>query len=102
VAEVIRGMAEDGAMVANNHTYFVKENGMKAMSGRDAAFKRQMDPHNLMNPGKMDLDDAGELAAASGGSSGLDLPTTGWQYGQHTQAQAMAEAQASTPPQLQG
>ncbi|RRS06124.1 FAD-binding oxidoreductase [Aquabacterium soli] len=102
VAEVIRGMAEDGAMVANNHTYFVKENGMKAMSGRDAAFKRQMDPHNLMNPGKMDLDDAGELAAASGGSSGLDLPTTGWQYGQHTQAQVMAEAQASTPPQLQG
>lgn len=75
VADVIRGMTEDGAMVANNHTFFVKENGMKAMHERDLAFKRQMDPHGLMNPGKMDADDD---SAKSG--SGLALPTTGWQY----------------------
>jgi FAD/FMN-containing dehydrogenase len=81
VAEVIRGMTEDGAMVANNHTFFVKENGMKVMDDRDLDFKRQMDPHGLMNPGKMDADD---LAGKAG--SGLSLPTTGWQYGHHQAA----------------
>jgi FAD/FMN-containing dehydrogenase len=75
VAAVIRGMIEDGAMVANNHTFFVKENGMKAVDRRDAEFKRAMDPHALMNPGKFD---ATEAAPTEG--SGLALPTTGWQY----------------------
>lgn len=83
VGEVIRGMAEDGAMVANNHTFFVKENGMKAVTDKDAEFKRRMDPHGLMNPGKFDADD---LEAKDG--AGLALPTTGWQYERSSQETA--------------
>jgi len=91
VAEVIRGMAADGAMVANNHTFFVKENGMKAIDARDAEFKRSMDPHGLMNPGKFD---ATEEEAKQG--AGVQLPTTGWQYGaQGTEGADTASATAA-------
>jgi len=86
VAEVIRGMTEDGAMVANNHTYFVRGNGMKAIDARDAQFKREMDPHGLMNPGKFDA--GGEAEDPAG--SGAQLPTTGWQYEARTQDAATA------------
>ncbi|MFT4265912.1 MAG: FAD-binding oxidoreductase [Xenophilus sp.] len=75
VASVIRGMAEDGAMVANNHTFFVKGNGMKAVDAGDEDFKRRMDPHGLMNPGKFD---AGAGPAPQG--VGAALPATGWRY----------------------
>ncbi|NKF24628.1 FAD-binding oxidoreductase [Solimonas marina] len=75
VADVIRGMTEDGAMVANNHTFFVKDNGMKHVEARDAEFKQRMDPYGLMNPGKFDVG-----GGAAGHSSGVELPTTGWQY----------------------
>ena len=56
LAEVMRGMAEDGAMIANNHTFKVKQGGMKLVTAEDVAFKRRMDPYNLCNPGKMDFD----------------------------------------------
>ncbi|GAA5235778.1 FAD-binding oxidoreductase [Verticiella sediminum] len=80
VAEVIRGMVQDGAMVANNHTFLVKDNGMKVADARDEEFKRSMDPHGLMNPGKFDAD-----ASRARPETGLELPTTGWQYGSDTQ-----------------
>lgn len=86
VARVIEGMIEDGAMVANNHTFFVKENGMKHVDDRDAAFKRRMDPHGLMNPGKFEADD--DTDAREG--AGLALPTTGWSYGNATAPQTGA------------
>ncbi|MDB5819826.1 MAG: binding domain protein [Rhizobacter sp.] len=75
LAEVMRGMADDGAMVANNHTFLVKEGGMKAVDNGDAAFKRAMDPLNLMNPGKLRFDDK-----AREESRGADLPSPGWTY----------------------
>lgn len=75
LAEVMRGMAEDGAMVANNHTFLVKEGGMKSVDGEDAAFKHAMDPHGLMNPGKLRFD-----AAAPKESTGGDLPSAGWRF----------------------
>lgn len=74
LAEIMRGMAEDGAQVANNHTFLVKEGGMKPVEGRDAAFKRQMDPYGLMNPGKMAV---GETPA---GAQGTALPSEGWKF----------------------
>lgn len=77
VAEVIRGMIDDGAMVANNHSVFVRENGMKTIEDRDAAFKAQMDPLTLMNPGKFDANDAPAT------SDGAALPTSGWDYADH-------------------
>lgn len=68
LAGVMRGMADDGAQVANNHTFLVREGGMKPLDGEDAAFKQAMDPHGLMNPGKLRFDPpAGEVAPAAGG-----------------------------------
>jgi FAD/FMN-containing dehydrogenase len=70
---VMRGMADDGAQVANNHTFLVKEGGMKSVDDADAAFKRRMDPHGLMNPGKLRFDAPKEATGAA-------LPSEGWQY----------------------
>ena len=75
LADVMRGMADDGAMVANNHTFLVKEGGMKSLDGEDAAFKRAMDPFDLMNPGKLRFDDG-----AGAESTGGELPSAGWRY----------------------
>lgn len=69
LAEVMRGMADDGAQVANNHTFLVKEGGMKPVEGEDARFKRAMDPYGLMNPGKME-----PVVEAAG----AELPSEGW------------------------
>lgn len=75
VADVMRGMADDGAMVANNHTFLVKEGGMKSVDGDDAGFKLAMDPHDLMNPGKLRFDDAAAQESAGGA-----LTKEGWRY----------------------
>ena len=77
VGEVIQGMTADGAMVANNHTVFVRQNGMKTVGEGDAPFKARMDPLGLMNPGKFDDGRPEE-------SSGTALPTTGWTYDNDT------------------
>ena len=73
LAGVMRGMADDGAMVANNHTFLVKEGGMKAVDGEDAEFKRRMDPYGLMNPGKLRFDTPARTTGAA-------LPSEGWRY----------------------
>jgi len=77
IADVIRGMTEDGAMVANDHTFLGRRNGMIEALAGDAAFKRRMDPFGVMNPGKSATD---ELAADDRESAGAALPTTGWDY----------------------
>lgn len=75
LATVMRGMAEDGAQVANNHTFLVKEGGMKPLDGEDAAFKRAMDPYDLMNRGKLRFD-----APTAQEATGADLPGAGWEF----------------------
>jgi FAD/FMN-containing dehydrogenase len=75
LAEVMAGMAEDGAMIANNHTFKVKQGGMKLVTDADAAFKRRMDPYNLCNPGKMDFDVAETIESA-----GEELTDKTWSY----------------------
>ena len=75
IADVMRGMREDGAMVANNHTFLVKEGGMKSVDSEDAQFKHSMDPYDLMNPGKLRFD-----ASARSESAGGELPSDGWRY----------------------
>lgn len=91
LAEVMRGMAADGAMVANNHTFRVKEGGMKSVVAADVAFKRGMDPYDLMNPGKMSFGpDEHEEPEERG--SGAQLPSEGWTY---RAGEAVAERQAS-------
>jgi hypothetical protein len=86
LAEVMRGMADDGAMVANNHTYLVREGGMKAVDNNDTAFKQAMDPYDLMNPGKLRFD-----TKAREESTGAALPSAGWRY------EATTEAATTTP-----
>lgn len=71
LAAVMRGMADDGAQVANNHTFLVKEGGMKPLDGEDAAFKRSMDPYDLMNPGKLRFEAP---------ANEKQLPSAGWKF----------------------
>ncbi|MDM0047039.1 FAD-binding oxidoreductase [Variovorax dokdonensis] len=77
LAQIMVGMAEDGAMVANNHTFLVKEGGMKSVDGADAKFKHTMDPHDLMNPGKLRFDTQAQEESAGG-----TLPSEGWRFRQ--------------------
>jgi FAD/FMN-containing dehydrogenase len=73
-ARRIEEFQEMGYVSANVHTFFVRENGMKTIDASEIAFKREMDPHNLMNPGKFSAD---EVEKPGVGSS---LPTMGWKY----------------------
>jgi hypothetical protein len=77
IAGIIRGMTEDGAMVANDHTFLGRRNGVIAALEGDAAFKRRMDPFGVMNPGKSASDELGVDVRESAGAA---LPTTGWEY----------------------
>jgi hypothetical protein len=77
MAAVVRGMTDDGAMVANNHTFLGRRNGVIAALAGDVAFKRRMDPFGVMNPGKSAADAVPEELVASAGAA---LPTTGWDY----------------------
>ncbi|HYE40368.1 MAG TPA: FAD-binding oxidoreductase [Ramlibacter sp.] len=74
LAGIMRGMAEDGAQVANNHTFLVREGGMKPLDGADAAFKQAMDPHGLMNPGKLQFERPPDAVR------GAALPSEGWSF----------------------
>jgi FAD/FMN-containing dehydrogenase len=72
MAEMVHALQAEGVSVANSHSSSVKKVGIKQFGPRDATFKHEMDPHGLMNPGKL-VFDAPEDAGA-----GADLPTSGW------------------------
>ena len=63
-----------GYVAANVHTFFVRENGMKVIDEAEIAFKRALDPYNLMNRGKFTSDDVEKPGV------GAALPTKGWSY----------------------
>ncbi|WP_052401516.1 FAD-binding oxidoreductase [Muricoccus aerilatus] len=73
LAAVNEGMQADGAIAANNHTFLVREGGMKPVDGIEIAFKRSMDPYDLLNPGKLAIDEASVSASAGAG-----FATKGW------------------------
>ncbi len=89
IAAVIRGMTQDGAMVANNHTFLGRKNGVIAALDGDALFKSQMDPYGVMNPGKAASD---EPPADAAGGAGAALPTTGWDYESRNTATVRVES----------
>ncbi len=74
MAAMVRTLTECGVQVANSHSFNVKGVGVKQFSARDVAFKREMDPHNLLNPGKLSFELDEDTAI------GGRLPTGGWSF----------------------
>ena len=74
MAAIVAKLQGFGVKVANSHTTGVREVGIKQFDDRDAVFKRSMDPHKLLNPGKLDFDD---IPSSDSRSS---LPTQGWSF----------------------
>lgn len=53
LAEIIRYHEDQGAFIANPHTYILEDGGRKTIDPIQLAFKEQVDPYGLLNPGKM-------------------------------------------------
>ncbi len=51
--EIIKYHEDQGAFIANPHTYILEDGGMKAIDPVQLAFKKLVDPYGLLNPGKM-------------------------------------------------
>lgn len=51
--EIIRYHEEQGALIANPHTYILEDGGMKTINVEQLQFKELVDPYGLLNPGKM-------------------------------------------------
>jgi FAD/FMN-containing dehydrogenase len=51
--EIVRIHEDMGAPIFNPHRYTLEEGGMKQTDEIQLAFKREADPHGLLNPGKM-------------------------------------------------
>lgn len=73
MAELVRLMQEGGALVANSHTSNVRAVGKKEITARDLAFKRAVDPHGLLNPGRFEIDRAADERFT------VELPTDSWE-----------------------
>ncbi len=55
VNEIIRYHEENGADIANPHTYLLEGGGRKTIDSPQLNFKKEVDPYGLMNPGKMTI-----------------------------------------------
>ena len=53
LAEIIRYHEENGAFIANPHTYILEDGGRKTVDIEQLRFKEMVDPYGLLNPGKM-------------------------------------------------
>jgi len=80
MTRLYKAFEAEGVRIANAHTFLLQNGGMKDLDEAQIAFKRAVDPHLLMNPGKIaGLDDL------PGGVSGAaleaaQLPASGWAY----------------------
>lgn len=72
MATMVRLMQEAGAVVSNSHTSNVRAVGKKEITEREIAFKRSVDPYNLLNPGRFEVDDSADEKFA------IELPTDKW------------------------
>ena len=72
MAELVRLMQEAGAIVSNSHTSNVRSVGKKEITPRDLAFKREVDPYGLLNPGRF------EATSEADAMVGHVLPTDSW------------------------
>jgi len=53
LAEIIRIHEDNGCPIFDPHTHIIEDGGMKRTDARQLAFKREADPHGLLNPGKL-------------------------------------------------
>ena len=51
--QIINDLEQRGIFIANPHTYILEDGGTKEINPLQLNFKRQTDPHGLLNPGKM-------------------------------------------------
>ncbi|MEL6440162.1 MAG: FAD-binding oxidoreductase [Cyanobacteria bacterium J06621_8] len=51
--EIIASHESQGAFIANPHVYTIEDGGNKQIDPQKVAFKQQVDPWGLLNPGKM-------------------------------------------------
>jgi FAD/FMN-containing dehydrogenase len=51
--EIIQYHEDNGAFIANPHTYIIEEGGRKTIDPLQLEFKKMVDPYGLLNPGKM-------------------------------------------------
>jgi FAD/FMN-containing dehydrogenase len=51
--EIIDYHEAQGAIIFNPHTHLIEDGGMKHVDLAQLQFKQKMDPHGLLNPGKM-------------------------------------------------
>ncbi|MEM9088983.1 MAG: FAD-binding oxidoreductase [Cyanobacteria bacterium P01_F01_bin.53] len=51
--DIIRYHEDNGAFIANPHTYVLEDGGRKTIDENQLNFKEQVDPYGLLNPGKM-------------------------------------------------
>ncbi|MBW4662094.1 MAG: hypothetical protein KME15_25855 [Drouetiella hepatica Uher 2000/2452] len=51
--EIITYHEDQGAFIANPHTYVLEDGGQKAIDPIQLQFKEAIDPYGLLNPGKM-------------------------------------------------
>jgi FAD/FMN-containing dehydrogenase len=59
---IIQYHEDQGAFIANPHTYVLEDGGMKTVDPVQLAFKKQVDPYGLLNPGKMRAWEMGDRA----------------------------------------
>ncbi|ASC73986.1 putative FAD-linked oxidoreductase [Halomicronema hongdechloris C2206] len=51
--QIIQYHEDQGAFIANPHTYILEDGGRKTIDTAQVAFKTKVDPYGLLNPGKM-------------------------------------------------
>ena len=65
--EIIRHHQDHGCPIFNPHVFTLEEMGRKDVDEAQLAFKRRVDPKNLLNPGKMlSFDDPEQMTKAKG------------------------------------
>jgi FAD/FMN-containing dehydrogenase len=65
--EILAACAELGIFIANPHTYLLEDGGRHPNIADKRAFKAEVDPKGLLNPGKMKTYEHNPFATAAGG-----------------------------------
>lgn len=53
LTEIMKSFEDDGCMINNPHIFKLEDGGRFDPDGKKLAFRQQVDPHGLLNPGKL-------------------------------------------------